>query len=71
MSTLACIIEKELEGETKNKRDEFCWKKKTCKFHSSGEKMRNTCGHQGENDWQCKKYKRTKRTQATKFFVSR
>ena len=35
----------------KNKGDIFCWKK----FCSGGEKMRDACGHQGDNDRQWKK----------------
>ena len=46
LSTLTWITEKELERVIKNKGDEFRWKKKHRKFHSSGEKMRNASSQQ-------------------------
>ena len=46
--------EKELERVIEDKGDEFLWKKKTWKFHSGGEKMRNASGQQGENERQWK-----------------
>ena len=46
--------EKELERERKNKRDIFCWRN-NAKFCSGSEKMKNACGHQGENERQWKK----------------
>ena len=45
--------EKELEQERKNKGDIFGWRKKM-KFCSCGEKMRNACIHQSENE-RCEK----------------
>ena len=54
MSSLTWITEKELKRVIKNKRGEFRWKK-NMKFHSSGEKMRNASGQQGENERQWKK----------------
>ena len=42
--------EKELERVIEVKGDEFLWEKKTWKFHSGGEKMRNASGQQGENE---------------------
>ena len=51
MSSLTWITEKELKRVIKNKRGEFRWKK-DMKFHSSGEKMRNASGQQGENERQ-------------------
>ena len=51
MSSLTWITEKELGRVNKNKGGEFrC--KKDMKFHSSGEKMRNASGQQGENERQ-------------------
>ena len=49
LSKFPWITEKELEQVIENKGDEFRWKK-TCKFHSGGEKMRNDSGQQGENE---------------------
>ena len=46
--------EKELEQERKNKGDIFGWRKKM-KFCSCGEKMRNACIHQSENERREKK----------------
>ena len=46
--------EKELEQERKNKGDIFGWRKKM-KFCSCGEKMRNACIHQSENERRGKK----------------
>ena len=46
--------EKELEWERKNKGDIFGWRN-NMKFCSCGEKMRNACIHQGENEWREKK----------------
>ena len=43
--TLKWITEKELERVIENKRDEFC-SKKTLKFQSGGETMRNASGQQ-------------------------
>ena len=51
MSSLTWITEKELGRVNKNKGGEFRWKK-NIKFHSSGEKMRNASGQQGENERQ-------------------
>ena len=51
MFTLTWLTEKELERVTGNKRDEFC-RKKNMKIQSSGEKMRNASGPQGENERQ-------------------
>ena len=53
MFTLTWLTEKELERVTGNKRDEFC-RKKNMKIQSSGEKMRNASGPQGENERQWK-----------------
>ena len=47
MSSLTWITEKELGRVIKNKGGKFRWKK-NIKFHSSGEKMRNASGQQGE-----------------------
>ena len=47
------VTEKELEQERKNKGDIFGWRK-NMKFCSCGEKMRNACVHQGENE-RCEK----------------
>ena len=46
--------EKELEQERKHKGDIFGWRK-NMKFCSCGEKMRNACVHQGENERREKK----------------
>ena len=46
--------EKELEQGRKNKGDIFGWRK-NMKFCSCGEKMRNACVHQGENERREKK----------------
>ena len=54
MSSLTWITEKELGRVNKSKGGEFRWKK-DIKFHSSGEKMRNASGQQGENERQWKK----------------
>ena len=51
MFTLTWTTEKELERVFENKGDEFR-KKKTWKIQSSGEKMRNARGQQGENERQ-------------------
>ena len=51
MLTLTWITEKELERVIENKGDEFRWKK-SMEIQSSGEKMRNASGQQGENEWQ-------------------
>ena len=51
MSTLTWITEKELERVIKNKDNEFRGRK-TLKFHSDSEKMRNASGQQGENKQQ-------------------
>ena len=40
---------KEQERERKTKGNIFCWRN-NMKFCSGGEKMRNVCFHQGEND---------------------
>ena len=40
---------KELERERKSKGNIFCWRN-NMKFCSSGEKMRNVCFHQSENE---------------------
>ena len=48
------VTEKELEQERKNKGDIFGWRKKM-KFCSCGEKMRNACIHQSENERREKK----------------
>ena len=45
---------RELAQEIKNKGEIFWWKN-NMKFCSSGEKMRNASGHQGENEQQWKK----------------
>ena len=51
MLTLTWITEKELERVIENKRDEFC-REKNMKIQSSGERMRNASGQQGENERQ-------------------
>ena len=51
MFTLTWITEKELERVIENKRDEFR-RKKNMEIQSGGEKMRNACGQQGENERQ-------------------
>ena len=51
MSTLTWITEKELERVIKNKVNEFRGRK-TLRFHSDSEKMRNASGQQGENKQQ-------------------
>ena len=56
MSTLTWITEKELERVIKNKDNEFRGRK-TLKFHSDSEKMRNASGQQGENEAAVKKLK--------------
>ena len=45
--TLTWITEKELERVIQNKGDEFC-RKKNVEIQSSGEKMRNASGQQGD-----------------------
>ena len=67
MSSLTWITEKELKRVIKNKRGEFRWKK-DMKFHSSGEKMRNASGQQGENERQWKK--KANRNSRNKLLVS-
>ena len=49
--TQAWITEKELEQVIENKGDEFRGKK-NMETQSGGEKMRNACGQQGENERQ-------------------
>ena len=49
MFTLTCITEKELERVNENKGDEFR-REKNMEIQSSGEKMRNASGQQGENE---------------------
>ena len=56
MFTLMWITEKELERVTENKGDEFR-SEKNIEIQSSGEKMRNASGQQGENDRREKKKK--------------
>ena len=51
MFTLTWITEKELERVIENKGDEFR-RKKNMEIQSSGEKMRNAGGQQGENELQ-------------------
>ena len=55
MFTLTWITEKELERVIENKGDEFR-RKKNMEIQSSGEKMRNASGQQGENErrWKIK-----------------
>ena len=65
MPTLRWITEKKLKRVIENKGDEV--RRKTWKYHSGGEKMRNTGGQQGEK-WAAVKTK-GRGTQATKFLV--
>ena len=51
MLTPTWITEKELERVIENKGDEFRWKK-NMEIQSSGDKMRNASGQQGENERQ-------------------
>ena len=53
MLTPTWITEKELERVIENKGDEFRWKK-NMEIQSSGDKMRNASGQQGENERQWK-----------------
>ena len=46
--------EKELKREIKKQLQNNFVGRKTWKFYSGGEKMRNASGHQGENKWQWK-----------------
>ena len=58
MSTLTCITEKELELEIKHKGHQFRWKR-TWKFYSGGEKIRNASGHWPRSKWAAVKKMRT------------
>ena len=49
MFTQTWITEKELERVIENKGDEFR-RKKNVEIQRGGEKMRNACGQQGENE---------------------
>ena len=55
MSTLTWISGKELEREITTTKETDFVVRKTGKFYSGGEEMRNASGHQGKNERQRKK----------------